>query len=200
MFSLFVSLFIVYPFGNGRCGIRTHDRIAPIQHFQCCSFNRSDNLPKAQRGACTLYLTRRYQRVKSSSHNELRKAGNGIRTREESLENSHVAATSYPRRALFTECAPLCRLLVDGHHLSTADLGRKRVPCANNGGDHEGRAIPSERQQGKGDQKRTVDSDLAEKAGQLVATTGHRTHTLILIAHLVSPYVRTKTGSKQTRR
>jgi len=39
---------------NGRCGIRTHGRIAPTQHFQCCSFNRSDNLPvNGQRGIRT---------------------------------------------------------------------------------------------------------------------------------------------------
>ena len=30
---------------NGQGGIRTHDTVTRIQHFQCCSFNRSDTCP-----------------------------------------------------------------------------------------------------------------------------------------------------------
>jgi hypothetical protein len=30
---------------NGQGGIRTHDTVTRIQHFQCCSFNHSDTCP-----------------------------------------------------------------------------------------------------------------------------------------------------------
>ncbi len=30
---------------NGEGGIRTLDRVAPIQHFQCCALNRSATSP-----------------------------------------------------------------------------------------------------------------------------------------------------------
>ena len=31
---------------NGERGIRTLDKVAPIQHFQCCAFNHSATSPK----------------------------------------------------------------------------------------------------------------------------------------------------------
>ena len=34
--------------GNGEGGIRTLDRVAPIQHFQCCAFDHSATSPEAR--------------------------------------------------------------------------------------------------------------------------------------------------------
>lgn len=33
--------------GSGEGGIRTLDRVAPIQHFQCCAFDHSATSPAA---------------------------------------------------------------------------------------------------------------------------------------------------------
>ena len=33
---------------NGEGGIRTLDRVAPIQHFQCCAFDHSATSPVAE--------------------------------------------------------------------------------------------------------------------------------------------------------
>ena len=35
-------------FVNGEGGIRTLDRVAPIQHFQCCAFDHSATSPEAK--------------------------------------------------------------------------------------------------------------------------------------------------------
>ena len=81
---------------NGRCGIRTHGTLTRTQHFQCCSFNHSDNLPTKRVVGLAPMLN---HNSNPSQHHTLKhaKAGNGIRTREESLENFHVATTSYPQ-------------------------------------------------------------------------------------------------------
>ena len=36
------------PAENGEGGIRTLDRVAPIQHFQCCAFDHSATSPGAR--------------------------------------------------------------------------------------------------------------------------------------------------------
>ena len=36
--------------GSGEGGIRTLDRVAPIQHFQCCAFDHSATSPAADVG------------------------------------------------------------------------------------------------------------------------------------------------------
>ena len=38
---------LVAGFFNGEGGIRTLDRVAPIQHFQCCAFDHSATSPEA---------------------------------------------------------------------------------------------------------------------------------------------------------
>ena len=38
----------VYKVQNGEGGIRTLDRVAPIQHFQCCAFDHSATSPVAE--------------------------------------------------------------------------------------------------------------------------------------------------------
>ena len=40
----------VWVLGDGERGIRTLDRVAPIQHFQCCAFDHSASSPPAFMG------------------------------------------------------------------------------------------------------------------------------------------------------
>lgn len=77
---------------------------------------------------------------------------------------------------------------------STVDQSRQRVHDAREESRRDRHTVPSERQERERDEEGAVDPKLPKEARNLIASSTHRALVHILVAHVVSPYVRTMTG------
>ena len=78
---------------NGEGGIRTLDRVAPIQHFQCCAFDRSATSPEVAFDEESSSLTP-LEQIKSQDDNEFKRSSDQFTQKRYRASDSWMNKTS----------------------------------------------------------------------------------------------------------